>query len=250
MKCSQSVGSVSFSLCDAKKKDFQSIFMSFSKSLSHRLLCFDFLVFTTGCLLGWTFLWSTERGSSCSCAFVCRCLGVNTDSGGPPRLFSALLKKHILPFASAPNELLRSSRFFSQASQNCQKSGILWQDDAAILCHTILFISVFIFIITSSILQIYFLCKHVRGFQQHRSQNCPAPGVLAALFVVLPRATHPFDTGSTRQQQGHSCDSYPDWWFWSIALITVVQHVVHLSFLVGRRERDRRKESDGWQWLN
>lgn len=113
-----------------------------------------------------------------------------------------------------------------------------------------LFISVFIFIITSSILQIYFLCKHVRGFQQHRSQNCPAPGVLAALFVVLPRATHPFDTGSTRQQQGHSCDSYPDWWFWSIALITVVQHVVHLSFLVGRRERDRRKESDGWQWLN
>lgn len=191
-----------------------------------------------------------REGSSCSCAFVCRCLGVNTDSGGPPRLFSALLKKHTLPFSSAPNEPLRSSRFFSKASQNCQKSGILWQDDAAILCHTILFISVFIFIISSSILQIHFLCEHVRGFQQHRSQNCPAPGVLAALFVVLPRATHPFDTGSTRQQQGHSCDSYPDWWFWSIALITVVQHVVHLSFLVGRRERETegKKVMAGSDW--
>lgn len=96
----------------------------------------------------------------------------------------------------------------------------------------------------------YFLCKHVRGFQQHRPQNCPAPGVLAALFVVLPRTTHPlgarpFDTGSTRQQQGHSCDSYPDWWFWLIALITVVQHVVRLSFWVGRRERQKERK---W-WL-
>lgn len=207
MKCSQSVGSVSFSLCDAKKKKRLSKYFYVFFKVSHRLLCFDFLVFTTGCLLGWTFLWSTEWGSSCSCAFVCRCLGVNTDSGGPPRLFSALLKKHTLPFSSAPNELLRSSRFFSEASQKCQKSGILRQDDAAILCHTILFISVFIFISSSSILRINFLCKHVRGFQQHRSQYCPAPGVFAALSVVLPRATHPFDTGSTWQLQGHSCDS-------------------------------------------
>lgn len=40
-----------------KKKTFK-VFLCLFQGLSHRLLCFDFLVFTTGCLLSWTFLWS------------------------------------------------------------------------------------------------------------------------------------------------------------------------------------------------
>lgn len=145
-----------FSVFVMQKKKRQKTFKVFYvfRSLSRRLLCFDFLVFATGRLLGWTLLWSTERGSSCYCAFVCRCLGVNTDSGGPLRLFSGLVSKHIQPFSRAAKwtepVVLLPLQGYSEMLYSLQNSVAGWRCDSQ--PHQLTYFCIYFFMSSSCIL--------------------------------------------------------------------------------------------------